>query len=163
LRTTKPTAKAAVVTRSKKTRKSTVERKDEIKGRDNAPAEESVGKTKAISKEPVEMARVRKDVSNMVRNSATEIAAGMINAALSGELAPAKYLFEMAGLYPASEETQAANPEEDSLAHILLKRMGLPIEPVVQDASSSSSLLSGESKVAAMSKVAERDREDTVE
>ncbi len=99
----------------------------------------------------------------MVGNSATEIAAGMINAALSGELAPAKYLFEMAGLYPATAETEATNPEEDSLAHILLKRMGLPIEPVVKDANSLPSLLPGESKATAIVRAAVRDREDTVE
>jgi hypothetical protein len=137
--------------------------KGKVKGRDNGPAEESLEKSKAISKEPVDIARVRKDVSNMVRNSATEIAAGMINAALNGELAPAKYLFEMAGLYPATEETEATNPQEDSLAHILLKRMGLPIEPVIKDTNSQPSLLPGESKVVAMGKAAVKDREDTVE
>jgi len=109
------------------------------------------------------MARVRQDISNMVGNSATEIAAEMINAALAGELAPAKYLFEMAGLYPATEETEAANPQEDSLAHILLKRMGLPIEPVIQDTNSQPSLLPGESKATAIGRAAVRDREDTVE
>jgi hypothetical protein len=137
--------------------------KGRIKGRAKRPAEESGEKGKAISNEPVDMARVRKDISNMVGNSATEIAAGMINAALAGELAPAKYLFEMAGLHPVAEKTEAENPQEDSLAHILLKRMGLPTEPVIQDANSSSSLLPGESKVAAMGKAAVRDREDTVE
>lgn len=135
------------MTRGKKTekRESTANAKDEIKGRDNGSAEEFAETSKAISKEPVDMARVRKDISNMMGNSATEIAAGMIKAALAGELAPAKYLFEMAGLYPATEETEATNPQEDSLAHILLKRMGLPIEPVIQDANSTSSLLPGES------------------
>jgi hypothetical protein len=116
-----------------------------------------------ISKELVDMARVRKDISNMVGNSATEIAAGMISAALAGELAPARYLFEMAGLYPATAEIEAMDPEEDSLAHILLKRMGLPIEPVIRDANSSSLLLPGEAKMAAIGKTAGRDREDTVE
>lgn len=115
--------------------------KGKIKGRDKGPAEESVEKDKAISKEPVDIARVRKDISNMVGNSATELVVGMINAAAAGELAPAKYLFEMAGLYPATEETEATNPQEDSLAHILLKRMGLPIEPVITEEDSERSLL----------------------
>jgi len=137
--------------------------KGKIKGRDNGPAEESVAKSRAISKEPVDMARVQKDISNMMGNSATEIAAGMIKAALAGELAPAKYLFEMAGLYPATEETEATNPQEDSLAHILLKRMGLPIEPVIKDTNSQPSLLPGESKATAIGRAAVRDREDTVE
>ena len=137
--------------------------KGKIKGRDNGPAEESLEKSKAISKEPVDIAQVRKDISNMVGNSATEIAAGMINAALSGELARAKYLFDMAGLYPATAETEATNPEEDSLAHILLKRMGLPIEPVIKDANSLPSLLPGESKVVGIGTGAVKGGEDTVE
>ncbi|MFZ1005301.1 MAG: hypothetical protein WAN65_00585 [Candidatus Sulfotelmatobacter sp.] len=116
-------------------------------------------KSKAISKEPVDIARVRKDISNMVGDSATEIAAGMIDAALAGELAPAKYLFEMAGLYPAMEKTEAANPEEESLAHVLLKKMGLPIEPVIKDGNSQSPLPPREFKAPA----AVSDGEDTVE
>ena len=41
-----------------------------------------------------------------------------------------KYLFEMIGLYPAAtqEETQG----EDSLARTLLRRLGLPEEPMLQ-------------------------------
>ncbi len=157
--------KAAEGKKRKKTEQgeSTVRGKDKIKGKGNGPAEESAENSKAISKEPVDMARVRKDISNMVGNSATEIAAGMIHAALAGELAPAKYLFEMAGLHPATEETEAADPEEDSLAHILLKRMGLPIEPVIKDANSLPSLLPGESKVVGIGTGAVKDGEDTVE
>jgi hypothetical protein len=41
-------------------------------------------------------------------------------------------LFEAVGLYPATEET-AARPQGDSLAHILLRRMGLPLESVIRD------------------------------
>lgn len=156
MRTRKPKAKAAGV-------ESAARAGGKIKGWGKLAAKESVEKSKTISKEPVDMARVRKDISNIVGNSATEIAAGMINAALAGELAPAKYLFEMAGLYPAREETDAANPEEDSLAQILLKRMGLPIEPVNKDASSSLSLLPGESKPAPIGRAAMGDGEDTVE
>jgi hypothetical protein len=36
------------------------------------------------------------------------------------------------GLYPPTEETTAANPE-DSLAYILLKRLSLPTEPVISE------------------------------
>jgi hypothetical protein len=165
LRTRKTKGKAAEGKKRKKTEhgESTVRGEGKIKGGDTGRPEESVEKSKVVSKQPVDMARVRKDISNMVGNSATEIAAGMINAALAGELAPAKYLFEMAGLYPAREETDTANPQEDSLAHILLKRMGLPTEPVIKGENSQPSLLAGESKVAAIGRAAVRDREDTVE
>jgi hypothetical protein len=125
--------------RGKKTvrRESKSRSENEMRSRGIGSAEESVEKSKTISKEPMDMARVRKDISNMMGNSASEIAAGMINAALAGELAPAKYLFEMAGLYPPAEEIEATNPEGNSLAQILLKKMGLPIEPVIKDASAS--------------------------
>jgi hypothetical protein len=47
----------------------------------------------------------------------------------TGQIASARYLFEAVGLYPTSEQA-TGQPKEDSLAQILLKRMGLPIEPV---------------------------------
>ncbi len=47
-----------------------------------------------------------------------------------GHYAAMKYLFEMIGLYPAAaqEETQG----EDSLARTLLRRLGLPEEPMLE-------------------------------
>jgi hypothetical protein len=56
----------------------------------------------------------------------------VIEVAKTGQLASAKYLFEAVGLYPATEETRAKAPE-DSLAYTLLRRMGLPTEPVICD------------------------------
>jgi hypothetical protein len=79
-------------------------------------------------KEQVDIVKVRESIANLVGASAELIATRVIEVAKSGQLAPAKYLFEMAGLYPATEET-AAKPQGDSLAHTLLRRMGLPTEP----------------------------------
>ena len=47
-----------------------------------------------------------------------------------GHYAAMKYLFEMIGLYPAAapEETEG----EDSLAKTLLRRLGLPEEPMLE-------------------------------
>ena len=47
-----------------------------------------------------------------------------------GHYAAMKYLFEMIGLYPAAapEETEG----EDSLARTLLRRLGLPEEPMLE-------------------------------
>ena len=56
---------------------------------------------------------------------------GLVDAAKQGQVAPAKYLFEICGLFPAGEET--AEKKEDSLAYTLLKRMGLPTEPEPDD------------------------------
>ena len=88
-----------------------------------------------ISTEPAEIAQVRTKINNMVWNSAETIAKAMINAAKSGQLATAKYLFEVAGIYPATEETKGI-PKEDSLAYTLLKRLGLPTEPLTYDGDS---------------------------
>jgi hypothetical protein len=77
---------------------------------------------------PVDFVEARKNIATLVRMSANAIAAGLIAQARSGELAPTKYLFELVGLYPATQET--ASKPENSLAYALLKRMGLPTDPV---------------------------------
>jgi hypothetical protein len=77
---------------------------------------------------PVDLVEARKSIATLVRMSANEIAKGLIEHAKSGELAPTKYLFELVGLYPATPET--SSKPENSLAYALLKRMGLPTDPV---------------------------------
>src|SRR5260370_16864618 len=85
-----------------------------------------------MTKEPVEMVRVRENINNLVGSSARAIATKVIEVAKMGQLASAKYLFEAGGLYPATEETKAKAPE-DSLAYTLLTRMGVPTEPGICD------------------------------
>lgn len=72
-------------------------------------------------------AGAREAVKSRVRKAAGTIADGLIKEAMSGQLATAKYLFEVTGLYPA---TEGAEPQKNSLAYILLKRLGLPTEPL---------------------------------
>ena len=60
------------------------------------------------------------------------MALAVVDEALKGQLAPVKYLFEVSGLYPSTPATEG-KPEEDSLAHRLLKHLGLPTKPVVSD------------------------------
>ena len=85
--------------------------------------------TKKKGKDVVE---VRENINELVKESAEAIAIEVIKVAKTGQLAPAKYLFEAAGIYPATEQT-AMRPIETSLAHTLLTRMGLPLEPVICD------------------------------
>ena len=93
----------------------------------------SVKKKRASrSKKPVDIGRLRENINNQVGAAAREIAREVINIAKTGQLASARYLFEAVGLYPATEET-AASPVEHTLAHTLLTRMGLPLEPVIFD------------------------------
>jgi hypothetical protein len=82
------------------------------------------------AEEPMDIAQVREKIGNLVGGSAKDIVAKVIEVTkTTGQLASAKYLFEAVGLYPVSEQ-EAGEPKEDSLAQILLKRMGLLIEPV---------------------------------
>ena len=73
---------------------------------------------------------VRKELSSMVREHATEMADAVIQQGKSGQLATVKYLFEMAGVFPEAPETAEGSPREDSLAETLLHRLNIPIEPV---------------------------------
>jgi hypothetical protein len=82
------------------------------------------------SKKPVDLAEVRKDITNMVATEGLGMAVAVAAEALRGELAPMKYLFEVSGLYPAAPGTESKSAET-SLAHTLLRRLGLPTEPVV--------------------------------
>jgi hypothetical protein len=78
---------------------------------------------------PADFMEARKNIANLVRISVNEIAARFIADAKAGHVASAKYLFEVAGLYPATAETSAV--PDNSLAYTLLKRMGLPTDPLV--------------------------------
>ena len=84
----------------------------------------------SAKKKGKDVVEVRESINELVMDSAVAIAVGVIEVAKTGQLAPAKYLFEAAGIYPVSEQT-AMRPIEASLAHTLLTRMGLPLEPVI--------------------------------
>jgi hypothetical protein len=97
----------------------------------NAAAKKPTAAKKMAAKTaPVDMVQVRENINNLVGASAKDIAIEVIKVAMTGQLATAKYLFEAVGLYPATEET-SVRPIETTLAHTLLTRMGLPLEPVV--------------------------------
>jgi hypothetical protein len=80
-------------------------------------------------KVPVDFVEARKNIATLVRMSVNEIVVRFIELAKDGEVGPAKYLFEVCGLYPVTAETSAK--PENSLAYSLLKRLGLPTDPVV--------------------------------
>jgi hypothetical protein len=90
------------------------------------------GKTKAKEQE-AHPAEVRKEVTQMVTDEAAEMAKAVIGDARKGQLASVKYLFEMAGVFPATDESKEGTPEEDSLAKTLLTRLNIPLEPIKHD------------------------------
>ncbi len=106
--------------KSKGTTKKTAKKKDSAKKR--APSK----------KKGKDIVQVRANINELVKDSAKDIATEVIKVAKTGQLASAKYLFEAAGIYPATEQA-TVNPIERSLAHTLLTRMGLPLEPVICD------------------------------
>lgn len=76
--------------------------------------------------------QLRESIHDLIKRAAETIAVQIIEDAKSGQLPAVKYLFEFVGLHPATEQT-TERPIETTLAHTLLTRMGLPIEPWVED------------------------------
>ena len=106
--------------------------------------EKASAKRRATSKKKgKDIAQVRENINELVKDSAKDIATEVIKVAKTGQLASAKYLFEAAGIYPATEQA-AANPIERSLAHTLLTRMGLPLDPVICDEEPTTVLLASD-------------------
>lgn len=99
------------------------------KGKSVKPAKK---KRPGKSKKPVDLVEVRKDIANIVHHEAAELTHAVVEEGRKGQLAPVRYLFEMAGVYPAPEASRA-DPEEASLAKTLLHRLGVPDVPVVRD------------------------------
>ena len=94
------------------------------------PAAKAKRKGPVRLKKPVNLEEVRKKITDLVATAAVDMAQAAVDEAEKGHITPLKVLFEMIGLYPA---TEAAGPEggEDSLARTLLRRLGLPEEPFV--------------------------------
>jgi hypothetical protein len=109
--------------------------KKKAKAKSKTPAKKPAAqKSAAKKKKGKDIAEVRENINELVKDSAEEIATSVIEVATrTGQLASAKYLFEAVGLYPATEQTEPISPVKGSLAHTLLTRMGLPTEPVVCD------------------------------
>ena len=77
-------------------------------------------------------AEMRKSITGMVESEMENIGHAVVEEAKKGQLATVKYLFEVSGVYPASTEQGRAKPEDgETLARLLLTRLGLPLEPVI--------------------------------
>ena len=83
------------------------------------------------ARKKVNLAEVREQITNLVGNKALTMVGTTMAEVNKGHYAALKYLFEVVGLYPATTSSERA-PEEHSLARTLLKRLGLPEEPVVE-------------------------------
>lgn len=86
-------------------------------------------KRKAAQKKHLDPAQVREEIAGMVKSGAKDITEAVMDHAMHGELAPAKYLFEMAKIYPAVNDGEQATVEEDCLAKTLLARLDAVKKP----------------------------------
>jgi hypothetical protein len=81
------------------------------------------------AKKQSDPAQVREQLAGIVKSKAKGITKAVMDHAMHGELAPAKYLLEMAGVYPATSEDGQTTQEEDCLAKTLLDRLNVPHQP----------------------------------
>jgi hypothetical protein len=81
---------------------------------------------KSRHKKQMDPAKVREEIAGIVKSGAKEITEAVMDQAIHGELAPAKYLFEVAGVYPPVSEGNQTPEEEDCLAKTLLDRIEPP-------------------------------------
>ena len=77
--------------------------------------------------------KVLKDISLMVEDQAASMAKAVIDVGKTGQLAPVKYLLELAKIFPQSTDGSQGTPEEDSLAKTLLDRLNIPSTPIQHD------------------------------
>jgi hypothetical protein len=67
---------------------------------------------------------LRQQITKLIASDALDMVAATVDQVKNGQYQALKYLFEMVGLYPAASGEEAA--QEDSLAKILLSRLGIP-------------------------------------
>lgn len=101
---------------------------------------------RATGRKNIDAAKVREEIADLVKEGAKGITEAVIDQAMHGELAPARYLFEVAGVYPLSTDSSLSSGEEDSLAKTLLDRLNIPDNPVVADQDMDEEILIGPAK-----------------
>jgi len=90
-------------------------------------------KRKSTPKNELNPAAVREDISKLVEEHAGKMAEAVIGEGEKGQLAPVKYLFEVAHIFPPMTDGSQATKDEECLAKTLLDRLDLPDKPVVRD------------------------------
>lgn len=90
------------------------------------------GKKRAASR-PFDPTKVRQELAKIVAARARKITRAVALKASNGDLAPAKYLFEMAHIHPEVLQEAKVAENEESLAETLLKSLNVPTDPVIHD------------------------------
>lgn len=100
---------------------------------EKAAAKKPAKKRAKRAKKQSDPAQVREQLAGIVKSKAKGITRELVDHAMHGELAPAKYLLEMAGVYPATSDDGQTTQEEDCLAKTLLDRLNVPHKPVANE------------------------------
>jgi hypothetical protein len=101
-------------------------------------AAKKTAKKKSGTKKHKDAAQVREEIANVVKSGAMEITEAVMGQAIAGNLLPAKYLFEVAKIFPEVHDGKQATQEEDCLAKTLLDRIDRPQKPLEKDEDESS-------------------------
>jgi hypothetical protein len=98
-----------------------------------ATKKKAAGKKKTKAKptgDQLNLDVVRQEISQTISKKANSLVTKAIEEAEEGHASPAlKYLFEIGGLYPNASDDEEPEEQDESLAHVLLRRLGLPDEP----------------------------------
>jgi len=78
-------------------------------------------------------AAVHNDIARIVESGAKRITKAVMEQAMAGQLGPAKYLLEMAQIFPKATDGSFTTADEECLAATLLRRLDIPDEPVQRD------------------------------
>jgi hypothetical protein len=98
------------------------------KERSGRPGAKKVSAERKGSRNPVDLAEIRQQITNLVGNDAVGMVETTIEEVGKGHYLGMKYLFELIGLYPTTVADEA--PTQDSMAATLLRRLGLPESPM---------------------------------
>ena len=77
--------------------------------------------------EPLDVAAVRQEATNLIAEEAAEMVRALIGECKKGHYQGMKFLFEVAGIFPAAV-AETPSTSEPSFAEILCKQLGLPDE-----------------------------------
>lgn len=86
--------------------------------------------TSPCPRRPADLAEIRRQIADLVGNGAVGMVETTMEEVGKGHYLGMKYLFEMIGLYPATGTEDAS--KQDSMAAILLRRLGLPETPMAE-------------------------------
>jgi len=103
------------------------------KAKKKVEAKKGTKKKRTAEENELNPEEVRKDISKLVEEHAGKMAQAVIGEGEKGQLAPMKYLFEMAHIFPASMDGSQATKDEDCLAKTLLDRLDISDKPLVHD------------------------------